>query len=106
MSGGGSRRLPWKEYDRYRLTYTRGLRGAQPFEVSLISVDLVALEEGVRERHRVELRHPSVLKKLGIDVEEDGHIDRLAREQSLLVKAEALYLVEVGARLPMDTKGA
>ena len=104
-----------------------------------LAVDLVALEESVREGHRVELHtragrayaispsdqtirplnqsgdrrmghrhrhrdrthlaHLPVAEELRIDVKEDRHVDGLARQQALLIKAEALDLVEVGANL-------
>lgn len=51
---------------------------------------LLGLEERVGQRDGVHSGHPRVLIELGVDVEEDGHVDLLVRVQPLLLEAETL----------------
>mmetsp|Transcript_1784 Transcript_1784/g.5195 ORF Transcript_1784/g.5195 Transcript_1784/m.5195 type:complete len:285 (-) Transcript_1784:426-1280(-) len=57
------------------------------------------LKECVRQREVVDLLHAGVGGELGVQVEEHRHVYLLPRPQLLLLKAEALYLVEVRAGL-------
>lgn len=49
-------------------------------------------EERIVERNRVDVAHVRIAQKVRINVEEDGHVDRLAGIQPLLFKAKALNL--------------
>lgn len=60
---------------------------------------ILGLEKCIIQRHRLNALHIRIRRKLGIDIEEDGHIDRLAGVQALLFEAEALDLGEVGGDL-------
>lgn len=65
-------------------------------------LSLFGLEEGVGQSDGVHSGHPRVGVELGVDVEEDGHVDLLVRVQPLLLEAETLYLVEVLSGLEGD----
>ena len=56
------------------------------------------LEEGVGERDGADVVVAPILVHVGIDEEDHGHVDRLARLQQLLGEAEALQLVEPAGR--------
>ena len=56
-------------------------------------------EERVVERHRLDLPHVEVIQHIRVEVEEHGHIDRLAGPQPLLLEAEALDLAKVRRHL-------
>ena len=60
-----------------------------------VNVGVVRAEECVRECHRVALAHSAILEVIGVDVEKDGHVDRLTRQQPLLVEAETLNSSEI-----------
>ncbi len=53
------------------------------------------LEEGVRQRQMPYAAHFGILSKLLIHIEEDWHVNLLTRPQPLLLKTEALDLVEI-----------
>lgn len=48
----------------------------------------------------IDLSHIYIPSKRWIDIKEHGHIDTLARSQSLLLKAEALDLGKIRSHLP------
>lgn len=52
-------------------------------------------KERVVQSDGVNPLHIRVLQKLRVDVEEDGHVDRLALVQPLLFETETLYLAKV-----------
>ena len=56
-------------------------------------------EERIVENDLVHVREARVILDLGVDEEEDGHLDLLVRLQPLLLKAKALDLVEVETAL-------
>ena len=56
-------------------------------------------EEGVVERHRFDALHVQIIEQIRVQVEENGHVDRLAGVEPLLLEAEALDLAEVGCAL-------
>jgi hypothetical protein len=53
------------------------------------------------ERERVDAAHPWVGGKLGVNVEEDRHVDALARAQTLLLQGDkrGSAVQHVGTRL-------
>lgn len=61
---------------------------------------VLCLEESIAQCHRLYPLHVYVACKLGVNVEEHGHIHRLARVQPLLLKAKALDLGKVRRHLP------
>lgn len=65
-------------------------------------LSLFGLKEGVRQSNGVHSSHPRVGVKLGVNVEEYWHVHLFVRVQSLLLEAEALYLVEVLSSLKGD----
>jgi hypothetical protein len=56
-------------------------------------------KERIVENDLVHVREARVILDLGVDEEEDGHLDLLVRLQPLLLKAKALDLVEVETAL-------
>lgn len=56
-------------------------------------------KKGIRQRNGINLRHGWIIHKVWINEEKNRHIDRLARIQSLLLKAKTLYLAEIGRNL-------
>lgn len=56
-------------------------------------------EECITQRHRLHALHVQVVEQVRIQVEKDGHVDRLPRVEALLLEAEALDLAEVGRAL-------
>ena len=65
----------------------------------LHEVLLVHLEKGVGEGEVVDFPHLGISRKFRVHIEEHRHVDLLPWPQLLLLKTEALDLVEVGARL-------
>ena len=53
------------------------------------------LEEGVGKCEVANASHFGILSKFRVDVEEHRHINLLARPEPLLLKAEALDLIEI-----------
>lgn len=60
---------------------------------------MVLTKESVIKRDGVDVPHIRVLQEIGINVEEYGHINRLAPVQALLFEAETLDLTEVRSDL-------
>jgi len=60
---------------------------------------ILCFEESVIQRYSIDPLHSRILQELGIDIEEDGHVDRLAFIQPLLLEAEALDLAEIRRHL-------
>ena len=56
-------------------------------------------EERIVENNLVHVGEARIVLDLGVDEEEDGHLDLLVRLQPLLLKAKALNLVEIEATL-------
>lgn len=81
-----------QEFRRHALPWCQ-LRPVQIFG------HLAGLEEDVRERDVINVAHVPVSCKLGVNVEEDGQVYTLTRPEALLLKAEALDLVEEPAYL-------
>lgn len=52
-------------------------------------------EEGIVQRNSLDTLHVRVPTELRIDVEEHGHVDRLAFIEPLLLEAETLDLAEI-----------
>jgi hypothetical protein len=61
---------------------------------------VLGLEKRVTQRHSLNPLHVDIVHKVGVNIEENRHIDRLARVQPLLLKAEALNLAEIRRHLP------
>lgn len=62
-------------------------------------VALLCLEEVVGEDDVLVIEEIRISAVLRVNVEEDGQVDLLLGVELLLLEAEALYLVEVFARL-------
>jgi hypothetical protein len=56
---------------------------------------ILGFEKRITQRHCLDPLHIRVHDKLGINVKEHRHVHRLARIQSLLLKAKALDLAEI-----------
>jgi len=56
-------------------------------------------KEGVRQGHSLDALHVQIVHHVRVQVEEDGHIHRLASVQALLFKTEALNLAEIWRHL-------
>jgi hypothetical protein len=52
-------------------------------------------EEGIIECHSLNSPHVQIIEQIRVQVEEDGHVDRLTGIESLLLEAEALNLAKV-----------
>lgn len=63
--------------------------------ILVVIVVFVGLKKGVRQRHRFDVRDLRVVENVGVDEEKDGHIHRFSRQQSLFLKAKALYFGKV-----------
>ena len=61
-------------------------------------------EESVVQRNRINDLHSRILKKLGINVEENRHVNSLASIQPLIFKAETLNLAEIRRYLPRSDR--
>ena len=70
-----------------------------PLQFLCIIIFIIHLEECVGQSKLRDALHALVSCKLWIQIEEDGHIHLLASAQALLLKAEALYFVEIHASL-------
>lgn len=55
----------------------------------------VLTKEGITQRDSLNALHVQIIQQIGIEIEEDGHVHRLARIQPLLLKAETLDLAEI-----------
>lgn len=67
---------------------SRGLNGRQSEQSHLT-------EERVIQRYRLYAPHIEVIQQIRVQIEEDGHVDRLPGIEPLLLEAEALDLAEV-----------
>lgn len=56
-------------------------------------------EKRIAKRDLVDASHVHVVEQVRVEVEEDGHVDRLAGVEPLLLEAEALDLAKVRGRL-------
>lgn len=56
---------------------------------------VLRLEERIAKCDCLDTLHVDICDKLGIDIEEHWHVDRLARVEALLLEAEALNLTKV-----------
>jgi hypothetical protein len=77
----------WQQVRRHALT----CRKLAPI---LILRQLTCLKKDVRKHDMVDIPEAAVSGKLRVDIEEDWHVDALSWAQPLLLKAEALDLVE------------
>ena len=71
----------------------------QPRYVDLSVSIIPSLEKSIIERDGLYPLHVEVLEEIRVQVEEDGHVDRLVCLEPLLLEAEALNLAEVGRHL-------
>lgn len=56
-------------------------------------------KEGIIQRDLINTPHIQIAQQVGVEVEEDGHVDGLAGVEALLLEAEALDLAEIGGHL-------
>ena len=56
-------------------------------------------EKGIGQRDRIYFCHRRVVNKVGIDEEEDGHIDGLSSIEPLLFETEALDFAKIWGHL-------
>lgn len=61
---------------------------------------VLGLEKRVTQRHSLNPLHVDIVHKVGINIEENRHVDRLAGVQPLLLEAKALNLAEIRRHLP------
>jgi hypothetical protein len=61
---------------------------------------ILSLEKRVTQRHSLNPLHINIVHKVRVNIEENWHIDRLARIQPLLLKAKTLNLAEIRRHLP------